>query len=172
MIFSTERLVITPLGLEDLDAFHDLQGDERVMAFTGQKAMTRDESIIDLQRVIHHYDQPLNTFRVWAIRFKEDPELTGTCALIRNMKGEYEIGFRIRHKFWRRGIASEVTKALIQYAFKELKLPELVAYVDRENHASIRILQKHMPFIREYYDPEYNSVDREYRLKNTLKQKA
>jgi len=44
-------------------------------------------------------------------------------------------------RFWRRGLGSEVAKALVDYGFNHLGLSRLIALVDSENVASIKTAQ-------------------------------
>ena len=53
-----------------------------------------------------------------------------------------EIGFILVREHWGQGLASEATRALIEYGFETRNLPEIVADVDPNNAASIRLLEK------------------------------
>ena len=43
---------------------------------------------------------------------------------------------------WGKGLATEVSKALMEYAFDTLKLKEIIAIVDPKNISSINTLRK------------------------------
>jgi [ribosomal protein S5]-alanine N-acetyltransferase len=51
------------------------------------------------------------------------------------------IGYSLDEKFTRRGIASEAVSVIRQFAFNELKLHRIEAYVAPENIASIKVLE-------------------------------
>jgi ribosomal-protein-alanine N-acetyltransferase len=53
-----------------------------------------------------------------------------------------EIGYIIDRAFWGKGIASMAVKAVMEFALNELKLPQLLALVNDENTASIKIVEK------------------------------
>jgi len=53
-----------------------------------------------------------------------------------------EIGYWIGEGYWGRGYATNAVKLLAKYAFKELKLLRVYAYVFGFNTASMRVLEK------------------------------
>ncbi len=53
-----------------------------------------------------------------------------------------EIGYWIRKKFQGQGIAFQAARLLIEYGFEVLKLKRIYAYVQKENVASINLLEK------------------------------
>ena len=56
--------------------------------------------------------------------------------------GEIEIGYLFKRSMWGNGYATEATKRLLQFAFEETPLEELVATTDPENTTSQRVLEK------------------------------
>jgi RimJ/RimL family protein N-acetyltransferase len=56
--------------------------------------------------------------------------------------GEIEIGYLFKRSTWGNGYATEATERLLQFAFEETSLEELVAVTDPENTASQRVLGK------------------------------
>ena len=55
---------------------------------------------------------------------------------------EIEIGFFLKRLVWGRGYATEVCQRLLQFAFQEVSLNEVVASVDANNVASRKVLEK------------------------------
>lgn len=166
MVFETERILIRNLTESDFEAFHDMQSNPRVMAFTTGKGMTYAENRKDLREVIQAYRRPGNNFWVWALERKTDGELLGTGALIVNDSGEDEIGFRFREKFWGRGYGKEITAGLIRHGFESMGIKKIVAYVDKANEASVKILERNMTFEKEFYNEEMKCTDRKYQVEN------
>ena len=119
-----------------------MQGNEQVMKFTTGKANTLAESKDDLKKVIDHYAESNNQFWVWAIERKSDQSFVGTCALIGDGKGTYEIGFRFLEKYWRKGYGKEICNDLIDYAFCQSEVKNIIAYVDVRNIGSVKILDQ------------------------------
>ena len=87
----------------------------------------------------------------------ETKELIGCCGLrpYKNQNDVYELGFHLRKKYWHKGYALEAAKAMIDYAFTELKAVELKAGHNPNNIASSKVLSK-LGFqyeYDEYYEP-------------------
>ena len=164
-VFSTSRMIVRKLELSDLPAFHEMQGNPKVMQYTTGRAATLDENRIDLQGVIASYSKPENDFWVWAILEKSKNQFVGTCALIKNEKGEREIGYRFLERFWGNGFGKEIAQGLIQFGLSHEGIDELVAYVDKENIASVRILDAAFEFVKEYFSEEEKCWERYYRTR-------
>lgn len=140
IVFKTNRLTVRQLTYNDLEGFHELQSNKNVMLFTSGKPMTIDENKTDLKKVITHYHTPNNTFWVWAVTNGE--QFIGTVALIKNKQDEWEIGYRLLEKYWGNGFGKELVNGLIEYAFSQKNITSLIAYVDKNNKASVAILQQ------------------------------
>ncbi|WP_224484520.1 GNAT family N-acetyltransferase [Robertkochia aurantiaca] len=166
MIFSTERLYTRKLLKSDLARYHRMQNDQQVMKYVGGKTFSLEENIKDLENLIGFYNKPKNDFWVWAVVEKETDDFVGTCAIVSNKKKEEEIGYRLLKQYWGKGYGKEVTNGLIKYAFEVMKIREIVAYVDKENVSSVRILDSTFKFIKEFYNEEDNCIDRYYKLSN------
>ena len=172
MIFKTPRLIVRRLTLGDLEPFHEMQANIRVMRYTTGKAMTMEENFEDLKKVIRHYDEPDNDFWVWAIVHEENNRelFVGTCAVVKNDQDEFEIGYRFLEKYWGNRFGTEITKGLIEHCLNTMKIETLYAYVHEDNKASIAILEKSkMRFIREQHFPEEGFTDRVYGIGNVPK---
>jgi len=163
--FSTNLFVIRELQQEDISAYHEMQGNENVLRYTGAKAGTLEENKADLQKVINHYAESNNQFWVWAIERKSDQALVGTCALIGDGEGTYEIGYRFLEKYWGQGYGTEICNDLIDYAFCQEEVKNIIAYVDKRNTGSVKILdQSKLAFIKEVVDAKIGSTDRFYKM--------
>lgn len=53
-----------------------------------------------------------------------------------------EIGYWLAAPYWRQGIMTEAVRAFVKYAFEELEVLRLTAYVLEFNSASARVLEK------------------------------
>ena len=79
----------------------------------------------------------------WAIEGRDDGSFHGLGLLLPMPDGvDVEVGYRLARTSWGRGIATEATSALIDYAFATLDLPRIVAVVYTDNRASRRVLDK------------------------------
>ena len=167
MIFETERLKVRDLNLKDIEDFHEMESNPKVMRYTGTSPKTRKENQLDLEQVVACYTQPSNEFWVWAVERKSDGEFIGTCAIVKsdprqNYPDKNEIGFRFLEKFWGQGYGKEIVPALIQYAFEKKGIKELIAEVDERNIASVRILDQFFTHVNTYFNERDQSTDRVY----------
>ena len=76
-----------------------------------------------------------------------------------------EIGWRLSSKHWGQGFATEGAKAVLDYAFRELKMPEVVSFTTAGNAKSIRVMQKIGLQHNESDDFDHPNLDDESPLK-------
>ena len=55
---------------------------------------------------------------------------------------EIEIGFCFKRSAWSQGYATEACRRLLQFAFEETPLDQVIASFDDENASSQRVLEK------------------------------
>ena len=140
MIFETERLLIRKLKLNDLEAFHQLESNPKVLKYATGEVKNLEENKIELLDLIARYNKHLNDFWIYAIEKKSDSKFIGTLALVKD-NIDNEIGYRFLEKYWGNGYGFEVCKATITYC-KQKGIKKLVGYVVDENIASAKILKK------------------------------
>jgi RimJ/RimL family protein N-acetyltransferase len=124
---TTDRLVLRPYRREDEADVVALVTDPEVMRFVG--------------------DGPVTDERARAIFAKVFEEggtgrFVGVAEIKPRPSGDWEIVYILGRPTWGRGFATEVARALVRYGFDRLALPRVVATVDYENAASIRVLEK------------------------------
>ena len=77
----------------------------------------------------------------WVIRDKSDGQPVGSCDLNSEELGEVELGYCLAKAYWGKGLATEVARAVVRFAFEDLKLERLVAVVVLENIAYWKLLE-------------------------------
>lgn len=55
---------------------------------------------------------------------------------------EIDLGYRFLPQYWRLGIATEASQAILTYGFDKLKLKKIIAIAMKENKPSIRVMEK------------------------------
>jgi ribosomal-protein-alanine N-acetyltransferase len=163
-IFQTNRLLVRRLTLTDLLEFSNLHGDDEVMFYTETNGIDAERSLLDFNRIIQQYDAPDNKFWIWAIENKFTHDFIGICVLSINSENEIELGYRLNKKFWRLGIGSEVFNGLVKHAFENEHAESVSAEADSFNIASLKIIEKHLNFVSEYYNTELKRLDYLYKL--------
>lgn len=141
MIFETERLIVRKLIIEDLQAFHEMQSNSKVMQYATGEVKSLEAHKSELNDLISKYTLPNNDFWIYAIERKVDTRFLGTLALVKDGK-EDEIGYRFLEKYWSRGYATEICGGLILYC-KSIGLQKIIGCVVDENIASAKILERY-----------------------------
>ncbi|RZJ69182.1 GNAT family N-acetyltransferase [Flavobacterium sp.] len=142
----TARLLLRPLGPEDLDGLFALDSNPNVHTYLGRNPVTsKDEIVQVISGIQQQYKQ--NGIGRWAVIEKATNEFLGWAGLKlqKNTNGReayYDFGYRLREEFWGKGYATEAGKAWISYGFEKMNLPEINAYVSAGNAASRKVLEK------------------------------
>ena len=94
--------------------------------------------------------------------------LAGTIGIkdIDYVNKKADIGYWIGKQYQGKGIATECVKLVVNYAFNELKLEEILAYVFPDNNSSIRVLKKNGFEKTKETVNEYHHISKRY--KNSL----
>ncbi len=164
ILFETSRLSVRRLLDSDIDAFHDMQSNPKVMEFI-KPAMTIEESQKELERFMGYYGNSELFFEIWAVLEKDSGEFVGICGVYTDETEEPQIAYRLRECFWGKGMGKEIATNLISYCFDSLGMEEIVAYVQSGNAGSIRILESLMTFEKEMYAERAAGMERKYRLR-------
>ena len=143
MIIETQRLVLRKLELDDAQALHPVFSDPEGTRFTLRVHSTVDETMKWIEAIRRGYEK--HGFAPLAVVRKRDSELIGYCGcgfILLDGKKEREVGYRIVRSCWGQGFASEAVQATICYAFERLSFINLVALIQPDNIASIRVAEK------------------------------
>lgn len=142
----TERLIIRDLEAFDAKGIFELDSDPKVHEFLGKnpiKTIKEAEGVIN--GIKQHYLE--NGIGRWAIVDKKTNDFIGWTGLkyeqkLRENFSYYDLGYRLRSKYWGKGIATEAAIECLKYGFDTLNLDEICAAVNINNLASNKILRK------------------------------
>ncbi|MEM9009202.1 MAG: GNAT family N-acetyltransferase [Cyanobacteria bacterium P01_F01_bin.86] len=152
MKIETQRLILREFQLDDVESLAPIMADPRGMKFSRtRKVLSALETREKIQGFITSYRK--YGFGKLAIVAKAQNQLIGYCGIAVEQidgKDEKEIGYRLDSTFWHQGLATEAAKATIQHGFEQFKLPWILGVVERDNKASVRVLEKlGMRYVRE-----------------------
>ena len=151
----TERLIIRPYTATDKDDLIRLFTDAEVMKYVGDGVLTEEQAEEWWHKLFNKfYPQGID---IWAVFSKSDSEYIGHAGIYPRptKKEDWEFVYFLSRKSWGKGYATEIARAIIEYGFNEIKLPEVFATVDNEHQNSIRVLEKAgLRFLRYEYDDE------------------
>jgi RimJ/RimL family protein N-acetyltransferase len=143
VIATTARLQLRRFTKSDLRGIAKVFTDPSVVRYTLTGAFSPAQIESWLDRVITGYGQ--HDHGVWAVIRQDDQALIGYCALTTpEVDGQrvYEIGYRLDPDYWGRGLATEAARAVRDYGFEQLDLPQVVSLIQAGNRASIRVAEK------------------------------
>ncbi|MCO6475322.1 MAG: GNAT family N-acetyltransferase [Phaeodactylibacter sp.] len=79
----------------------------------------------------------------WVAEERGSGAFIGWMALKQGGSGhEAELGYRFLEEQWGKGFATEGSREILEYAFRELKLEKVIAVAMEENRASTRVMEK------------------------------
>lgn len=162
-VLETDRLLIRPLEPRDLDSvcelFSAIGWDDASIGSAEQRGRRQswlDWSIRNEEELARLHQPPYGDR---AIGLRSNGNFVGLCGLVpriepfaqlpslgakQNSASTPEVGL-----FWavarvaqRRGYAVEAARALVQFAFKTLKLTRLIAGTEHDNQASIGVMRR------------------------------
>ena len=142
-LFETDRLLLRPFIMGDVDDAYRLNLDPEVSRYTGDggpktreemEAILRDDVLGDYQK--HGFGRS-------AVIYKETGEFIGFSGLkYLSETDEVDIGYRFARKFWGKGIATESCRPFLDFGFNTLGLTKICAMLLPENTGSRRVLEK------------------------------
>jgi ribosomal-protein-alanine N-acetyltransferase len=168
IIQETDRLILRHFHIFDAEAMDSVFSDPEVMLY-GPGIQTQLWVRDWLRGCLENY-QKLG-FGPWAVVEKSCSTVIGYAGLFRfpdiDGQTEIEVGYRLRQSHWSQGFATEAVMAILKYAFDVLCLPRLIALIDPQNRASIRVAEKvGMHFEKEVMLEGYTHPDHLYSIRN------
>lgn len=135
-ILTTERLTLRPFASDDLDALAAIYADPGVMRFIGSGVRTRERTAADIAAYGAEWRE--HGRGVWAVTETATGQLLGMCGFVERA----ELGYIFGRFAWGRGIATEAARTCLHFGFARLGYDVIGAGALKENHASLRILEK------------------------------
>lgn len=147
VILESERLLFRAHEPNDLEAFCAMESDPEVRRYVGGRPRPREEAEQRFRNGLLH--PVADRLAVWATLLKPELVYIGRCGLYPHFQpdgaaiaGEATLAFYIAHEYWGRGLATEAGRAFVRFGFGDLGLTRIVATVQVENDASVRVLSK------------------------------
>ena len=171
-VLETKNLILRLAESSDLEDACLLHADPDVMRYIGKgKTSSKEDVKIWLDCMIAY--QQKHGFGIYAVVHKETNQYVGRAGLIHlafdESQSDIEVCYALHKKFWGKGYATEIAKALVQYGFQDLKLDKLVAVTYPENLPSRHVLEKiGMRYIKQtayrniqvsFYEIKKNNID-------------
>lgn len=164
--WETERLRLRLWEPEqDAIAAHQIYGNPEVMQFIREPEPNLAATAKKLQTYREMTLRSPKKLGIWAVIEKTTHLPIGSVLLVElpdgngdRHTGEVEIGWHFRKASWGRGLAFEAASMLLNYGFRELKLPIIYAVLREGNWRSQKLAQrlqmKAIGKTRKYYNTE------------------
>ena len=152
----TERLTLSPYTDKDKPDFIDLLTDHVVMRFVQNGPLTMEQAESLWRKLMLEF-YPTGVDTIWAVFSKDDGRFVGNASLRPRPEeqSEWEIGYYLKPDEWGKGFATEIASRLVNFGFEAAGLSEIFATVDKENVASIHVLEKcGLEFCRQELDEQ------------------
>lgn len=151
----TERLVIRPWTPADRPAFASVVSDPEVTRYINSGLPYSEK---DIDEFLNRQARQLAEYDVCMGALVEKASgrivgIAGTQPL--GTTGQYEIGWIMERAVWGRGYATEAGGAAMEYVFRTLDRPRVVAIIDPPNEASKRVAAR----LGMEYDKRYTGVE-------------
>ena len=152
-ILETERCVVRELSLEDLDGLFELYADEGMDDYTEPLYPYEEEKEFQRAYIDHMYRY--YGYGLWLVFEKQTGQLIGRAGLEHreyNDVVELELGYLIGKKYQGKGYATEVCKAILDYAKEKAGFDRINTVIQDGNVISMELSKKLGFTQRESYD--------------------
>ena len=134
----TERLALREWRESDRDAWAEMNADPAVREFF-PTVLTREQSDEAFDRISGSLAE--RGWGLWAVAL--DDRFLGFTGLAQpDFRPEREIGWRFARSSWGHGYATEAARAVLEHAFTELDLPEVVSFTTVGNLRSRAVMER------------------------------
>ena len=141
-ILTTKRLKLREMTVEDVDRLYEIYSEPSITRYTESLYEDRDEEIEYTKAYIRNQYEFFG-YGLWIVEKIETGRMIGRAG-ITNREGweEAEIGYIIEKESQNRGYATEICRAIVEYARDVLIMPGLNCFVQPENEVSVRICRR------------------------------
>src|ERR1700712_2795206 len=132
IIVQTPRVTIREFLTEELETYLNHFIDEQVTLHITKRS--EEERIVIFNNALSQYPKT-KTIGIWGIFNSTTDDFIGSCLLrpFDDKAGVLELGYSLEQKYWGRGVATEMAKAIADYGFADAATHEIVAVTTLDN---------------------------------------
>ncbi len=139
---TTPRLALREFVRSDFDAIHAFSADPRVTKFLFFGPRDEDGTADYLDGLLASQQEvPRMRFEL-AVEESATRRVIGACDISFIERNVVDLGYMLGIADWGKGYATEISLALVDAAFFNLRAERIISTVDVNNRASIRVLEK------------------------------
>lgn len=169
MKLQTERLQLKEINENYVEDILKIRSNKVINQFVRRNSPKNNYDALQFILTIKERTKNNQTF-YWGISLKDHPHLIGTICLwnFSEDRKVAEIGYELLPAYHRKGIMSESLAAVLDFAFNELHLDEIVAMTHQDNESSKQLLLKHHFVLEEGVEDEGFPENQVFSLKTVL----
>ena len=139
----TERLLLRPFQMGDEAAVLEFSSNREVNRYTGDPIIDTLTETVALIENVWLSDYSKYGYGRFAVIHKIDEKIIGFCGVkyLPELEGT-DLGYRFLPAYWGKGIATEACQVMVNDAFQRLQLEKIHAFVEPDNNASTKVLEK------------------------------
>jgi ribosomal-protein-alanine N-acetyltransferase len=138
----TDHLILRPILPSDAIILHRIYNTEGVLQYfpnSSPPPLEKVERFVARQQ--EHWDK--YGYGNWAITTHDNDEIIGWAGLqFLPETDETEVGYLLDRAQWGKGYATEAARASLEFGFNHFDFPEIIALVEPENVASLKVAAK------------------------------
>ena len=142
-VLETERLILRHFNPNDAPFILALLNEPSFLRYIGDKKV---RTLDDARQYIANgpvATYKLHGFGLYQVELKDTHTPVGMCGLLKREELPHpDIGFAFLPDFWNKGFAYEAAAAVLTDARERLQLDRILAIVNPDNEASIKLLEK------------------------------
>ncbi len=141
-MIATERLILTPLDLEDADTLHAL------WTTPGVRRYLWDDVVIPMAQTLAIVEESIaahagGRYGLWTVRLADRDDLAGFTGFWPFFDPpQIQLLYGLDSRLWSRGYATEMARAMLEVGFQRYRLDAIRAATDTPNAASERVMQR------------------------------
>jgi RimJ/RimL family protein N-acetyltransferase len=137
---TTERLVLRPFRLDDLDAYAAMNADPDVMRYIGE-VQDRAEAFRHLCAALGHWR--LRGFGPWAIEERATGAFVGRGGLVQfEPWTDVEVAYALVRSAWGKGYAGEVAARSLRFAHEVVGARGVASHIMSGNAGAVRVAER------------------------------
>ena len=165
IVIETERLILRPFAITDLDDFYEYASVPGVGEEAGWPHHDSKETSL---RILNHFLEEKHTF---ALVYKQNNKVIGSLGIekygsedkLTEFDGYLgrEIGYVLSGAYWGQGLMTEAVKAVINYLFNTLNYDFILCGHFDKNNRSKRVQEKcgFVPYRKLVFDTKMNTKE-------------
>ena len=153
-LLESERLILRPLTIDDLQAIFKWAGDSRVNKYMIYPLYKNPEDGLEWLSHLYEDEKKID----YGFVYKETGKLIGSGGIYYHEDTDtWNIGYNLAFDYWKKGLTVEAMEKIIEYVRSRFEIKMIEGEFCIENYGSRRVMEElGMTY---YKDAEYTKLD-------------